>query len=176
MTCDTLATSMRLLRELRNCFSCIICVRSLFCSVRVYVSHFPPNSFGKTVFVFLCCFFVFIYKWFSVSSFSVLFRIQCRRSRPKVFCKKDVLRNFIKFTGKHLCQSLLFNKDAGLKPATLLKRKLWHRCFPVNFMRLLRKLFFRTPLVAACVNVISKDLITFFNFFVFPLSKRSTKI
>ena len=32
----------------------------------------------------------------------------CRSSRPKVFCKKGVLRNFTKFTGKHLCQSLFF--------------------------------------------------------------------
>ena len=28
--------------------------------------------------------------------------------------KKSVLRNFAKFIGKHLCQSLFFNKDAGL--------------------------------------------------------------
>ena len=37
-----------------------------------------------------------------------------RNSRPEVFCKKGVLRNFVKFTGKHLCQSLFFNKVAGL--------------------------------------------------------------
>ena len=30
--------------------------------------------------------------------------------------KKDVLKNFAKFTGKHLCQSLFFNKVAGLNP------------------------------------------------------------
>ena len=29
-----------------------------------------------------------------------------RSSRPEVFCKKGVLRNFTKFTGKHLCQNL----------------------------------------------------------------------
>ena len=29
-----------------------------------------------------------------------------RSSRPEVFCKKDVLRNFVKFPGKHLCKSL----------------------------------------------------------------------
>ena len=29
-------------------------------------------------------------------------------SRPEVFCKKVVFRNFAKFTGKHLCQSLFF--------------------------------------------------------------------
>ena len=32
-----------------------------------------------------------------------------------VLQKKGVLRNFTKFTGKHLCQSLLFNKVAGLR-------------------------------------------------------------
>ena len=36
-----------------------------------------------------------------------------RSSRPEVFCKKGVLRNFTKVTGKHLCQSLFFNKVAG---------------------------------------------------------------
>ena len=31
-----------------------------------------------------------------------------------MFCKKDVLRNVAKFSGKHLCQRLFFNKVAGL--------------------------------------------------------------
>ena len=38
-----------------------------------------------------------------------LFRSGC----PEVFCKKGVLRNFAKFTGKHLCQSLFFNTAAS---------------------------------------------------------------
>ena len=54
-------------------------------------------------------------------------------SRPKVFCRKGVLRNFAKFTGKHLCQSLFFNKVADLRSTTLLKKRLLHRCFPLNF-------------------------------------------
>ena len=29
-----------------------------------------------------------------------------RSSRPEVFCKKGILKNFTQFTGKHLCQSL----------------------------------------------------------------------
>ena len=56
-----------------------------------------------------------------------------RSSRRCVFCIKGVLRNFTKFTGKHLCQSLYFNKVAGLR--------LWHRCFLVNFARFLRTPF-----------------------------------
>ena len=54
---------------------------------------------------------------------------------------KAVLRNFAKFTGKHLCHSLFLNKVVGLRPATLLKRRLWHRCFPVNFVKFLRTSF-----------------------------------
>ena len=62
-----------------------------------------------------------------------------KSSRPEVFCKKGVLKNFARFTGKPLC----------LKPATLLKKRLWHRFFPVNFAKFLRTYFYRTPLVAA---------------------------
>ena len=55
--------------------------------------------------------------------------------------KKGVLRNFVKIIGKHLSQSLFFNKVAGLGPATLFKKRLWHRCFPVNFAKFLRTPF-----------------------------------
>ena len=75
-----------------------------------------------------------------------------RSSRPEMFCKKGVLRNFTNFTGKHLFQSLFFYKFAGLRPATLLKKtglrpatlltkRLWHRHFPVNFAKFLRTPF-----------------------------------
>ena len=38
-----------------------------------------------------------------------------RSSRPEVFCKNGVLRNFAKSTGKHLCQSLILNKVTNLR-------------------------------------------------------------
>ena len=69
---------------------------------------------------------------------------------PRCSVKKGVLRNFAKFTGKYLCQNLLFNKAAGLSPANLLKKRLRYRCFPVKFAKFLRPPFFyRTSLVAA---------------------------
>ena len=49
--------------------------------------------------------------------------------------KKGVLRNFAKFTGKHLCQSLFFNKVAGLRPATLLKKFFLTQAFSCEFWR-----------------------------------------
>ena len=64
-----------------------------------------------------------------------------RTSRPEVFCKKGVLWNFVKFLGKHQYQSLFFNKVAALRLGTLLKKRLWHRCFPVNFAKFLRTPF-----------------------------------
>ena len=44
-----------------------------------------------------------------------------RSSCPELFYEKGALKNFAKF-GKHLCQSLLFNKVVLWKPPTLLKR------------------------------------------------------
>ena len=69
-----------------------------------------------------------------------------RTSHPEVFCKKGVLENFAKFTGKHLCQSLFFNKIAGLRPLTLLKKRLWLSRFSVNFGKFLRAPYFREHL------------------------------
>ena len=59
-----------------------------------------------------------------------IFKIIDRSSRPEMFCKKGVLENFAKLTGKHLCQSLFFNK-----------KKFWHRRFPVNFAKFSRSPF-----------------------------------
>ena len=56
-------------------------------------------------------------------------------NRSSHFSNKSVLRNFAKFTGKPQCQGLFFNKIAGLRPTTLLKRRILHMCFPVNFSK-----------------------------------------
>ena len=58
-------------------------------------------------------------------------------SYRKCSIKNAGLNNFSKFTGKYLCQGLFFNKVTG---PTLLKMRLWHRCFPVNFAKCLRTL------------------------------------
>ena len=39
-----------------------------------------------------------------------------KKQPTEMFCKKGVLRNFTKSTGKQLCQSLFFNKVADLRP------------------------------------------------------------
>ena len=49
-----------------------------------------------------------------------------------MFGKKGVVKNAAKFTGKHVCRSLFFI-IVGLRP--LFKKRLRHRCFPVNLLR-----------------------------------------
>ena len=85
-----------------------------------------------------------VYFTFSRGIFRTLLNV--RSSRLKVFCRKGVLRNFAKFTGKQLCQSLFFSKVVGLRPATLLRKRFWHRSFPVNFAKFLRTPFFKEHL------------------------------
>ena len=79
--------------------------------------------------------------------------IYVQKQPPDVFYKKGVLKNFAKFTGKRLCQSLFFNRVSGLRPATSLKKRLWHRCFCMNFAKFLRTLFYRT-LLCDCLGIL----------------------
>ena len=58
-----------------------------------------------------------------------------RSNHQRCSVRKGVLRNFTKFTGKHQCQSLFFNKVTGLRPE-ISKNTFFHR----------------TPLVAASVR------------------------
>ena len=52
--------------------------------------------------------------------------LKFRSSLQRCSVKKIVLRNFAKFTGKHL-------------------KRLWHRCFPLNFTKFLRTPFSQNP-------------------------------
>ena len=73
-------------------------------------------------------------------------------SRPEVFCKKGVLRNFAKFTGKYLLQSLFFKMVAGLRlqACNFIKKETLIRVFSCEFCKISKNIFFhRTPPVAA---------------------------
>ena len=51
-------------------------------------------------------------------------KIKLHKHPPEVFCKKMCSYKFRKFAGKHKCKRLL-------------KKSLWHRCFPVKFSKFL---------------------------------------
>ena len=67
-------------------------------------------------------------------------------------------QSFTKFTGKHLCQCLFFNKVAGLRPATLLKSRLrLHHQSSWNFVKFLRIPFWKAT-VSQNMKAISYNL------------------
>ena len=72
-----------------------------------------------------------------------------KSSCPEVFCKKGVLKNFDKFTGKPMCQRPFFNKVAGLKPTILLKERLAQVFFGEFCENSKNTFYYRTPLVTA---------------------------
>ena len=59
-----------------------------------------------------------------------------RSSRPEMFCKEGVLKNFAENT----CPRASFL--IKLQVFSYQKKRLWHRCFPVNLAKFLRIPFF----------------------------------
>ena len=80
---------------------------------------------------------------------------KCRSSHRRCSVKKGFLKNFIKFTEKHLCQSLFFNKVAGLGHFAKFLRTPFlqntsERLLPERkFVRVLQKLHFNWRFFAA---------------------------
>ena len=58
----------------------------------------------------------------------------------EVFSKKQLFSKILQNFLEHVCRNLSFSKVAFLKRATLLKKRLCHWCFPLNFAK-----FWRTP-------------------------------
>ena len=60
---------------------------------------------------------------------------QLRSSHPEMFCKKGILKNSAKFKGKHLYQSLFFNKVAGHRPqaCSFIKKETLTQVFSCEF-------------------------------------------
>ena len=71
-----------------------------------------------------------------ISRFRFSWSVQ--KQPPEGSYKKGFIKNLAKFTGKHLVAESFLNKVAGLRLSTLLRKRLWHRCFSVNFAKFLR--------------------------------------
>ena len=75
-----------------------------------------------------------------------------------MLCEKGVSQVFCKIHRKTSLPEPLFNKVAGLRLATLLENRLWHRCSPMNFTKYLRTIFLKNPPVDCFFNMFSFEL------------------
>ena len=117
------------LNDSLNIWSCCAGVSCEFCqtskSTFSYKTH-PVASSVLCVYLFWYCEQVILHR---------------QKQHQRCYIKKGTRRNFAKFSGKHLCQGLFLNKIADLRPATLLKKRLWRRRFSLNFVKFLRAPF-----------------------------------
>ena len=79
---------------------------------RVFSTYYPQRLEGTAIKKIL-------WRKCLKSRFSIKSSARRPSRRPEVFCRKAVLKNFAKYTGKHLCQSLLFNKVSSLRLESL---------------------------------------------------------
>ena len=70
-----------------------------------------------------------------------------QKQPPKAFRKKRCSRNFTKFTGKHLCQNLLF------------KRKTLAQVFSCEFCEISKNTFFTEHLMATASYLTNKNIL-----------------
>ena len=81
------------------------------------------------------------------SQFSVKMHVEKQPAIGGVLYKNSVLQNLAKFTGKHLRQSLFFNKVAGLRPEIGdSEKETLTQVVSCEFLRNFKEhLFYRTP-------------------------------
>ena len=61
---------------------------------------------------------------------------------PEVFCYKRVLKYFAKFTEKHLCQSLFFNK-IPVDDCNFIKREALMQVFSCQYCKSFKNIYFK---------------------------------
>ena len=73
-----------------------------------------------------------------------------------MFCKKGVLINFAKFTGKHRCQNFSLNKVAGLRPEAckFIKKETLAQVFSCEFCEIYKNTFYYTTALMAASGVL----------------------
>ena len=71
--------------------------------------------------------------------------LEKQKQPPEVSYKEGVLKNFEKFTGKYLCQSLFFNKVPG-RGLQLCWKKILAQLIFYEFLEIFKTIFYRIPL------------------------------
>ena len=76
---------------------------------------------------------------------------------PEVFCKKGVLKNFTKFTGKHLCQSFFLIQVTG-EASNFIKIETLTQVFYCEFCKIFKNIFFMEHLLWLLLNVFLEEI------------------
>ena len=140
-SCGNMVFSVYMRRRYRRDIAVLAKKQRCSCPEKIHLRVASPASQKKMIFILENMVFQLKYHihWHPIKG--------PRSSHRRCSTRKGALRNFAKFTGKDLCQSLFFNKATDLRPATLFKKKLWRRCFPMNFFEIsINNFFCRTPL------------------------------
>ena len=61
--------------------------------------------------------------------------VEIQKQLAEVFHKKSVCKCFAKFAGNNLYRSLFFNKLANLGYNLIFKKRLQHKCLPMNLTK-----------------------------------------
>ena len=100
--------------------------------------------------------------------------LKLQKQPPEVFCEKRCSYEFRNIHRKATVLDSLFTKVAGLKVCSFIKKRLQHRCFPVNIAK-----FLRTPILKnickwlplKLIKIPSSKVIKFFRWLdAFPTS------
>ena len=72
--------------------------------------------------------------------------VETKKSEQKIVIDHVIMSRYLQYTCLHIKITFIFlvlgTSDGSRKrPATLLKKRLWHRCFPVNSAKFLRTPF-----------------------------------
>ena len=64
-----------------------------------------------------------------------------RSSQRRCSVKNDILKNFAKLTWIHLCQSVIFNKVVGFRPANFINKETLVQVFSCEFHEIFKNTF-----------------------------------
>ena len=124
-----------MLNDMSDSFCLVLKCSAMFCFARIFQQICFSSKLQPTFFMtYLPSQVVKVCKGFNTF----------RSSRPEVFCKKGVPRDFSKFTRKHLCQRLFFNQAAGLSPqaCNFIKKKSLAQMLSCELCKISKHTFF----------------------------------
>ena len=106
---------------------------------------------------------------------SLVYNFTDRSSHQRCSVIKGVLRNFAKFIGKHLCQSLFFNKVADLEPCNFIKKETLAQVFSCAYCEISKNTFLSKhvffPVAPSVLMFQNRELPSFIIHYLYALKR-----